>query len=450
MELMLEEIIIQNPWWKTKRVSESKLGKIRRSESNPLEKELEDQKITCLLGPRRSGKTTLMYELVEHLLKNGISERNIFFISFDNPKIRLSLQYNFDEAIREFSNTIIREPIDRLSGNAYIFLDEIHKLDDWGNIIKYWQDLGLKIKFIVSGSSSLRILKGSGESLLGRINFHLILPLKFSEFTGRVVRADFGNYNDIKKAHDELLLEKQELLIKLDEYVLKGGFPEVFDITDIERAYEVLKQYKTLTINRDILDLKDIKEPRILSDLADLLSDHMSQRISYSAFADILNVKVDTVKNYISYLEECFLIYTAYLYSKKQVISTRKEKKLFFIDCGLRNSLLLKEIDDLEKTKIVENIIFFHILSLKRRELFPKIFYWLDKARNEVDIVVTLKNEVIPIEVKYSDNIDKKDIKGLLKFCEEFKTRGLVITKDLLRNEGNTMFIPAWLFLTII
>lgn len=450
MELMLEEIIIQNPWWKTKRVSESKLGKIRRSEFDLLKEELEDKKITCLLGPRRSGKTTLIYELVEHLLRNGISERNILFISFDNPRIRLSLQHNFDETIREFSNVMIREPIDRLTGNAYVFLDEIHKLDDWGNIIKYWQDLGLKIKFIVSGSSSLRILKGSGESLLGRINFHLILPLKFSEFTGRAVRADFRNYNEIKKAHDELLLEKQELLIKLDEYILKGGFPEVFDITDIERVYEVLKQYKTLTINRDILDLKNIKEPRILSDLADLLSDHMAQRISYSAFADILDVKVDTVKNYITYLEECFLIYTAYLYSKKQVISTRKEKKLFFIDCGLRNSLLLKEINDLEKTKIVENIIFFHILSLKKRELFPRIFYWLDKARNEVDIVISFKNEVIPIEVKYSDNIGKKDIRGLIKFCEEFKARGLVITKDILKNEGNIMFIPAWLFLTII
>lgn len=286
MELMLEEIIIQNPWWKTKRVSESKLGKIRRSEFDLLKEELEDKKITCLLGPRGSGKTTLMYELVEHMLRNCISERNILFISFDNPKIRLSLQHNFDETIREYSNTMIREPIDRLSGNAYVFLDEIHKLDDWGNIIKYWQDLGLKIKFIVSGSSSLRILKGSGESLLGRINFHLLLPLKFSEFTGKAVRVDFRNYDDIKKAHDELLLEKQELLIKLDEYILKGGFPEVFDITDIERVYEVLKQYKTLTINRDILDLKDIKEPRILSDLADLLSDHMAQRISYSAFAD--------------------------------------------------------------------------------------------------------------------------------------------------------------------
>lgn len=447
---MLEEILIQNFWWKTRAVSGSKLGKIERYDLELLKKELGSKKITCLLGPRRAGKTTLMYDLIDCLLKSGVSERNIFFISLDNPKVRLSLQEAFDGAIREFSSMIVREPIDRLTSTVYIFLDEIHKLEDWGNMLKYWQDLGLKIKFIVSGSSSLRILKGSGESLLGRISFHLILPLKFSEFSGRSVKANF-NYEELKKAQDGLILEKQELLIKLDEYILKGGFPEVFYVEDIERAYEILRQYKTLTISRDILDLKDIKEPRILSDLADLLSDFMPQRISYSTFAEILKVKVDTIKRYISYLEECFLIYTAYFYSRKQVISTRKEKKLFFIDCGLRNSLLLKEINDLEKTKIVENLVFFHVLSLKKGELFPKIFYWLDRAKNEVDVVVALKNETIPIEVKYKNEIEKRDIKGLLKFCEEFNTRGIVITKDLLENrkvEGKEiLFIPAWLFL---
>lgn len=446
---MYEEIIIQNLWWKTKSVSESKLGRLKRTEFGNLLEELGDNKVTCLLGPRRTGKTTMMYDLIDHLLSNGVSEKNIFFISFDNAKVRLEMQHDFDSTIRDFSNTIVKEPIDRLSGKVYIFLDEIHKLDDWGNMLKYWQDLGLKIKFIVSGSSSLRILKGSGESLLGRINFHLILPLNFSEFTGREVSADFRDYDDVKKVHDSLILDKQELLITLDEYIIKGGYPEVFYIRDVERAYEVLKQYKTLTISRDILDLKDIKEPRILSDLTDLLSDVMSRRMNYSTFAQVLGVKVDTVKNYISYLEECFLVYTAYFYSKKQVTSTRKEKKLFFMDCGLRNSLLMKEIDELEKTKIVENLVFLHIFSLKKRELFPKVFYWLDRSRNEVDMVVTLKNEVVPIEVKYSNEIGKRDLKGLVRFCEEFDTKGIVVTKDILKDDGNIMFIPAWLFLLI-
>ncbi|HJH28435.1 MAG TPA: ATP-binding protein [Methanosarcinaceae archaeon] len=445
--MMLEEIIIQNAWWKTKHISESRLGAIGRQDFESLIQELASNKITCLLGPRRAGKTTLMYGMIDHLLNSGVNERNILFISFDNPKIRLALQNGFDEMLMEYSGMMVREPIDSLTDTVYIFLDEIHKLDDWGNIIKYWQDMGLKIKFIVSGSSSLRILKGSGESLLGRIYFHLILPLTFSEITGRQVDADIHNFDDIKKAHDNLILEKQDLLIKLDDYILKGGYPEVFDMDDTENAYDVLKLYKTLTINRDILDLKDIKEPRILSDLTDLLSDFMSQRMNYSAFAEILSIKVDTVKNYISYLEECFLVYTAYIYSKKQVISTRKEKKLFFIDCGLRNSLVLKEINELEKTKIVENLVFSHVLSLKKKELFPKIFYWQDKAKNEVDIVFTSNNRTIPIEVKYTNDIEKNDLKGLVKFCETFKTEGIVVTKDLLKKDDNITYIPVWLFL---
>jgi len=64
---------------------------------------------------------------------------------------------------------------------------------------------------------------------------------------------------------------------------------------------------------------------------------------------------------------------------------------------------------------------------------------WLDRSRNEVDMVVTLKNEVIPIEVKYSNEIGKRDLKGLVKFCEEFDTKGIVVTKDILK--GGEYFV---------
>lgn len=446
---MIEEIIIQNHWWKQKSVDSSKIGKILREDFSRLKEDIGTKKITCLIGPRRAGKTTLMYNLISNLIKSGTKPERILFTSLDSPKIRLYLEKEFDSFLREYANTVVKEPIDRLTSNIYIFLDEIHKLEDWGNIIKYWQDLGLKIKFIISGSSSLRILKGSGESLLGRINFHTILPLKFSEFSGRKIDCDFTEIEALTKSCNKLLLEKQDILIKLQEYLLKGGFPEVCSI-DNEKAWEILKQYKALTITRDILDLKDIKEPRILNDLCDLLADSMTERINYSKYSDILKIKVDTVKNYMTYLEEAFLIYTAYQYSKKQVISTRKEKKLLFIDHGLRNSLLLKEIDELEKTKIIENIVFIHILHLKKKELFPKIFYWLDKSRNEIDIVVDINRKIIPIEIKYTNNISPHDLQGLLHFCEKYKKEGIVITKDLLKKEGLLTYIPAWLFLLTV
>ncbi len=448
---MFEEVIIQNQWWKQKSVDPAKLGKINRQDTEKLCIDIRTKKITCLLGPRRAGKTTLMYGLISHLIDSGTPPNRILFTSLDSPKIRLYLEKEFDAFIREYVSSIVKEPLDRLSATIYIFLDEIHKLNDWGNFIKYWQDLGLPIKFVISGSSSVRILKGSGESLLGRISFHTILPLKFSEFIGKKIECDFTNINLLKKANSELILEKQEIMLKLDDYLLKGGFPEVFD-KDPDSSWEILREYKTLTITRDILDLKDIKEPRILNDLADILSESIGERINYSSFANILKIKVDTVKNYMTYLEEAFLIYTAYFYSKKQVISTRKEKKLLFIDHGLRNSLLLKEIDELEKTKIMENIIFIHILHLKKKELFPKIFYWLDDYRNELDIVAMIDKKIIPIEVKYSNKIDSRYLKGLVNFCRKYKTQGIVVTKDVLKEdeEEGITYVPAWLFLSVI
>lgn len=450
---MLDEIVLQNHWWKSKSVEPSKLGQIGREDLATLKEDVVGSgKITCLIGPRQSGKTTLLYGLISHLIESGVAPERILFTSLDSPKIRFYLEKDFDLFIRDYANTVVGEPIDDLKSTVYVFLDEVHKLKDWGNAIKYWQDLGLKLKFVVSGSSAIRILKGSGESLLGRINFHTILPLKFSEFSGVKAEGDYRSFTDIaalKKTHDGLLLEKQKLMARLEEYILKGGFPEVFS-KDYESAMKTLRQYKTLAITRDILDLKEIKESRILSDLADLLADQMAGRMNYSSFADVLKVKMDTVKNYITYLEEAFLVYTCYLYSKKQVLSTRKEKKLFFIDNGLRNSLIMREINDLEKTKIVENVVFSHVLHMKKNELFPKIFYWLDKNRHEVDIVVQMDGTIIPIEVKYANRMDDSDLKGLTSFCRRYGTKGLVITKDTLKEENGIIYIPAWLFLVMV
>jgi hypothetical protein len=233
----------------------------------------------------------------------------------------------------------------------------------------------------------------------------------------------------------------------LDDYMEKGGFPEVRSMS-YDEACELLRIYKTLSVNRDILDIKDIKEPGNLSDLLDLLSDFMSERINYATFANILKIKNGTVKNYINYLEECYIVYTASVYSNRQVISTRKEKKLFFTDTGLRNSLLLKEIDKSEKAKLIENLVFMHVFRKKSRELFPKIFYWLDKNKNEVDVVAVINKKIIPVEVKYTDRIVKSDLSGLRKFMDEFKVeKGLVITKDVLKDEEDIVYIPAWLFL---
>ena len=92
------------------------------------------------------------------------------------------------------------------------------------------------------------------------------------------------------------------------------------------------------------------------------------------------------------------------------------------------------------------------MLHFKKEEIFPKMFYWLDKNRNEVDVILTIRKTLIPIEIKYSNNISKKELKGILCFMKTYEIKkGLVITKDILKQQnidGNVIyFIPIWLFL---
>ena len=176
---MNEVIFNINPWWKTHQVKKTQLGSIKREPFLSLIKSLtKNNKILCLYGPRRAGKTTLLYEMINFLIKEQkVSTQRILFLTFDSYKLS---SLDFDSIIYDFCQ-YIEEPTDNLKDNIYIFCDEIHKLDNWANKIKYWHDNNTKIKFVISGSSTSNILKGSGESLMGRINFQLILPLSFQE-----------------------------------------------------------------------------------------------------------------------------------------------------------------------------------------------------------------------------------------------------------------------------
>ena len=269
--------------------------------------------------------------MINFLIKEQkVSAHRILFLTFDSYKLS---SLDFDSIIYDFCQ-YIEEPTDNLKDNIYIFCDEIHNLDNWANKIKYWHDNNTKIKFIISGSSTSNILKGSGESLLGRINFQLILPLSFKELLAdnlekTLINTDlpFLNFSLLNHQYKHLQKYQQEILIILNRYMHLGGFPEIQFIKNIENAYETLKNYKFLALNKDILEIKDIKEPKTLSNLFDLTTDFMSQRVNFNHFASTLKIKIDTVKLCLSFLEEAFLLYTSSIYTKSHIINTRKEKK---------------------------------------------------------------------------------------------------------------------------
>lgn len=450
---MEQTIFTINPWWKTRHVDKARLGTIPREQFEPITASLtSNNKITCIYGPRRAGKTTLLYESINYLIKIKKNDpHRILFLTFDSYKLT---SLDFDTIINDFCLQL-NEPTDKLTGPIYIFCDEIHKLENWSNKLKFWHDNNQNIKFIVSGSSSHNIIKGAGESLLGRISFYLILPLSLKELLFHLLNFNLTNYEiaihdfkNLNMQYTKFQKYHQEISIIIRRYMNYGGFPEIQSIKEQETIYEILRNYKYLTLNRDILEIYAIKEPKTLSDLFDLTTDFMSNRINFNHFANILKIKIDTVKQYLSYFEQVFMLYTSSVYSRSHVINTRKEKKLHFFDVGIRNACLLKDIDQHQYEIIAENMVFTHLYRLKAKEHSPKIFYYQDKQKNEVDFVVTGTKGDIPIEVKFGNLSQSFKHKGLKSINERYQFKNnVIITSNNLKKDKNIISLPLWLFL---
>ena len=163
-----------NPWWETGEVPKDFLPKKERLLFHQLKSSLKKRYIDVITGLRRTGKTTLMYQLISFLLRSGIKPRNILYFTFDERKKELK------DIVREYEEKVLKERV--REKKVFIFLDEIHKLDGWADKLKILYDFNPKAKIIVSGSASLNLMRSARESLAGRCIFHRLNPLSFREF----------------------------------------------------------------------------------------------------------------------------------------------------------------------------------------------------------------------------------------------------------------------------
>ena len=445
---MREIIRLQNPWWILGKVPDNKIGEIKRGLSESFLLDLESKKISGIIGPRRSGKTTFLYNIISELLSEGIKQERIFYLQLDNVDIKSPIS-----GLVRFASESLEEPLDKLKSRIYIFLDEIHKIDGWENEIKQWQDMGLNIKFVISGSSALGILKGSGEGLVGRVNYFLLLPLSFREVIENKYKISIQqglSIENIRKQNSRLS-KLGDIRLDFKGYLLKGGYPETAGL-DVEKAFRTLLDYKDLSLQKDLFESEEIRDVKSVKELIKILASLVAERLNYSKLGSVIGIKNDTVKKYIGLLEDIYLIKEMKVFSKKPFFSVRKERKLIFFDSGMINSLNMKhELDGEYLSKLVENQVCRSVFEASlRKEISPELFYWIDEYGKEVDCIM---NNSVPVEVKYRE--DPKKNSGLLKFMDRFKAKiGIVVTKDILKEEvvegKNILFIPAWLFLLIV
>lgn len=397
----------------------------KRELFNELLKKIKDKQIISITGLRRTGKTVLLKQLIDYLIIKGAAREYILYFSFDEEQPRIS------EIMAEYQARLGKE-LTKITDKICIFLDEIQKLDNWQNQLKYYYDNYPNLKFFISGSSSLFIRKQARESLAGRIYELKLKPLSFREF------LLFRNNSDLIK---NPRMHKETLKMELQSY-MKRQFIEIVDKNE-----EEIKEYAKTIIEKivyiDMPKAFPIEYETLLSQLLSVIASQVGMLSDYEGLSKKLGISRVTLSNYFYYLQESFLLLKLYNFSKNLLASEKKMKRFYVTT----NSFLVALNDSIDETKLAENLTVI-VTDAK--------FFWRTPQKDEVDVVIEKNNKIIPVEIKYKNEIGKSEIKPLIKFCRKFKSKeAIMITKDIEKiqkinvdgQEITINYIPLWLFL---
>ncbi len=428
MPTIFEVLSSLNPWW-TGRDFET--GKPRPTYLSRIRRYLGTDEVIVLSGVRRSGKTTLLFQTIRHLIEDkGVPPRNILFVNCDEPEIA-----GQKDALGTVLDTYRKEV--RSEGRVYLVFDEVQGIEGWERRIKSLYDRK-QFKIIVSGSSSYLMDSQLGTLLSGRFFTVPVFPLDFREY------LSFQGIDLPPGDTVELAAQKYEVLTRLKRYLQEGGFPIVVLQEDEPLKNDYLRAYYDSIVYRDIVRVNEIRNQRALAELLHYLFSNITAPYSYRRIKDLLGVDVGTVREYIHYAEMARVLFEVSHFSYSLPEQTRSNRKIYCIDNGLRNAVAFQFAAD--EGKLAENLVF---IALLRSGEYP--YYW--KAKKEVDFVVKGPNNLLSaINVSYTDSIPERETEGLREFRDTFgdRVRDLVIlTKDTERNEEGIHYIPLWKWLLL-
>ena len=497
--MSIGELAYWNGWWKT--------GKIPQNDENMrnwslskfkwkprLGETIEDEEVIYVLrGPRRVGKTTLLKLRIEKLLRRGILPVNIFYFPCDAIENRKQLITVIDNYLSQ----------QRKKGEwTYLFIDEVSMLLDWQRSVKILIDAGRfrKCTVILTGSHSIDLRKGS-ESLSGRrgkiekLRYgtpdKILLSAKFAEYIetlepllskeirelglldlkNRIAMIDELAHGRIPKELQRLALFTKELDILLDQYMITGGIAQAINqyVTKHNIAEDTYATFVNFMV-RDICRWKHDENyaRQILRRILGVLSSQISWN-ELKQGTDIRDSK--TAESYVNVLKDSFAV--AYYYQlnvEKNSPDYASSKKIYFQDpfifhaCrgwvyGKRSFDLTQKFmsSNEKKSKLIECIVGNH-LSRFMFNRYPSslydpsnyVFYWKGKKR-EVDFAIDFDGKFLPIEVKYSDNIQKDDTRGIYDFMKTGCSHdfGIVTSKNRLEIGKRYVIVPLPILLLL-
>ncbi|MEM5836393.1 MAG: ATP-binding protein [Candidatus Aenigmatarchaeota archaeon] len=424
---MLREVLLE---WKERELPE-----------NIVKRDLKvwmNNHIVSIIGPRRAGKTYFMFQLIKELFEKKLSKENVVYVDFTDPRTK---KVGISEFLKEVNSLF--------EGKIFLFLDEIQELENWSSFLRTLHNFQ-KYKIIISGSSSKLLSKEISTELRGRCISFIIFPFNFREFL------------EIKKFKiEEEVSEAKvgEILRLLKEYVEFGGYPEILLADEKNKKLEIARTYFTTIFFKDLIERFKIKNIALMDYFVRYCITNSSSYVSISKIENALKsfglkVSKKTLANYLRYVEEALFVFPVKRFSLKYSERAQYPAKIYLVD-NVYFGIEPRFSRDIGKK--IENLVAMQLLKKKFEGKFDDIFYFKSNDY-EVDFVLKegLKIKQL-IQVTYAsdrDEVEKREIKALIKASEELKCKNLLMItwdyEDEMKFGGRKIVCePLWKWLLL-
>lgn len=467
---LLKVLFSFNPWWITGNVPRESTKPVKRFAYYEAYKVLNHPTIrrsVILSGARRVGKTTILYQLIEEMLNNGIPAKHILYVSFDHPILKFC-------SVEEILD-VYEENVSGSSQNLCFFFDEVHYAGQWDLWVKYLYDHRKSCKVIATGSASPVLAAHASESGVGRWTIIKIPTLSFYEY------CELVGINDLPVLPPELKLsrlgtlppEKLEDLMRslavlqkyFHRYLLVGGFPEIALSDDVPFAQRILREdVVDKVLKRDLTVLFNVRNVAELEKVFLYLCIHSGGLVTIETIAkEIGGVARQTVSNYLNLLEAANLIYISnpVEIGGKKILKARP--KVYIADAAIRNAVLMLEdvlSDPEEMGVMVETAVYKHVASFYYRQQ-TRVGYYRQAGNREKEIDVVVDYQPVGrllIEVKYREDLKIGLKEAIVELANDNNTAAaMVITKRSedygllnVKTRVPVVKIPAFAFLYLL
>ena len=366
---------------------------IHRDVFDSIKKNLNKNKAILVLGPRQTGKTTLLKQLKKEI----------------NGKV---LSFNGDNSdVQEIFEKVNLNEIKMMLGkHKYVFFDEAQRIKNIGLVVKLIVDNISDVQVIVTGSSSIGITDDVNEPLTGRKFEYRLLPFSFSELSN----------------HTNLFEEKS----MLEQRIIYGYYPEV--VTLYEDRINLIKELTDSYLYKDIYTYQNIKKSHVIVKLLRAIALQIGSQVSYNELSKLVGLDANTVEKYIDVLEKSFVVFRLPAYSRNYRKELKKSKKIFFYDNGIRNSLI-SNFNSLsyraDAGALWENFFISERMKyLSYNKFYGSSYFWRTLEQQEIDYIEEVDDKISAFEIKLKL---RKKVKFPNKFIENYpNSKFEVITPD--------------------